>query len=134
MQHTIFSNVLNRATINCARLVHFDDDSCGSVLHQVDRILEPPTQNLLQLIESNEEYSKFAELVKEANLTDLLSNANRSLTILIPKNDIFSEVKDYFDELRKDENKNLLEDVIKAHIIDGEYLVEDVVTVQDQMK
>lgn len=121
-QHTIFSNVLNRATVNCARLVHFDDDSCGSVLHQVDRILEPPTQNLLQLIESNEEYSKFAELVKEANLTDLLSNTNRSLTILIPKNDIFSEVKDYFDELRKDENKNLLEDVIKAHIIDGEYL------------
>lgn len=42
--HTIFSNVLNRATVNCARLVHFDDDSCGTVLHQVDRVLEPPTQ------------------------------------------------------------------------------------------
>lgn len=42
--HTIFSNVLNRATVNCARLVHFDLDSCGSVLHQVDRVLEPPTQ------------------------------------------------------------------------------------------
>lgn len=42
--NTIFSNVLNRATVNCARLVHFDDDSCGSVLHQVDRVLEPPTQ------------------------------------------------------------------------------------------
>lgn len=113
--------MLNRATVNCARLVHFDDDSCGSVLHQVDRILEPPTQNLLQLIESNDEYSKFADLIKEANLTDILSNTNRSLTILIPKNDIFNEVKDYFDELRKDENKNLLEDVIKAHIIDGLY-------------
>lgn len=47
--HTIFSNVLNRATVNCARLVHFDDDSCGSVLHQVDRVLEPPTQVKLSL-------------------------------------------------------------------------------------
>lgn len=34
---------MNRATINCARLVHFDDISCGSVVHQVDRILTPPT-------------------------------------------------------------------------------------------
>lgn len=76
-------------------------------------------QNLLELIESNEEYSKFAELIKEVNMTDLLANANRSLTILIPKNDIFAEVKDYFDELRKEENHKSLEDVIKAHIIDG---------------
>lgn len=37
-----FLNIMNRATLNCARLVHFDEDSCGSVVHQVDKILEPP--------------------------------------------------------------------------------------------
>lgn len=40
--HALFNNVMNRATVNCARLVHFDDESCGSVLHQVDKILAPP--------------------------------------------------------------------------------------------
>lgn len=40
--HALFSDVMNRATVNCARLVHFDDESCGSVLHQVDRPLSPP--------------------------------------------------------------------------------------------
>lgn len=40
--HALFSDVMNRATVNCARLVHFDDESCGSVLHQVDRPLTPP--------------------------------------------------------------------------------------------
>lgn len=34
-----FSNVMNRATVNCARLIHFDQDSCGSVLHEVDKVL-----------------------------------------------------------------------------------------------
>lgn len=33
---------MNRATVNCARLIHFDDESCGAVLHQVDRVLEHP--------------------------------------------------------------------------------------------
>ena len=40
--HALFSNVMNRATVNCARLVHFDDESCGSVLHQVDKPLVQP--------------------------------------------------------------------------------------------
>lgn len=40
--HALFSDVMNRATVNCARLVHFDDESCGSVLHQLDRPLTPP--------------------------------------------------------------------------------------------
>lgn len=35
-------HVMNRATVNCARLVHFDEDSCGSVVHQIDKVLEAP--------------------------------------------------------------------------------------------
>lgn len=110
---------MNRATVNCARLVHFDDDSCGSVLHQIDRPLESPTQNLLEILESNDQYSMFVKYIKDVNLADMLSNANKSLTVLVPKNEIFSEVKEYFDELKTENNRKELEDVIKAHIIDG---------------
>lgn len=42
--HALFSNVMNRATVNCARLVHYDDESCGSVMHQVDKPLTKPKQ------------------------------------------------------------------------------------------
>lgn len=44
-----FVHVMNRATINCARLVHFDEDSCGSVVHQIDRVLEAPQKVSLNL-------------------------------------------------------------------------------------
>lgn len=116
--HGLFSNVFNRATLNCARLVHFDDDSCGSVLHQVDRPLEPPTRSLLQALRANDQYSMFVELVETANLTSLLENENGSLTVLVPKNDVFTEVKEYFEELSNDSNTKKLENLVKSHIID----------------
>lgn len=102
-------------------MVHFDDDSCGSVLHQIDRPLEPPTRSLLETLKSNEQYSMFVELLETANLTSLLENENGSLTILVPKNDVFTEVKDYFEELSNDSNKRKLESLIKSHIIDGKF-------------
>lgn len=61
----------------------------------------------------------FVDLIKEANLTDMLSDTNRSLTILVPKNDIFTEVQEFFDELRTEQNRAKLERIIKSHIIDG---------------
>ncbi|XP_065363398.1 transforming growth factor-beta-induced protein ig-h3 [Calliphora vicina] len=111
--HALFSNVMNRATVNCARLVHFDDESCGSVLHQVDKPLQPTKQNLLELLESNPNYSKFLDLVRMANLTDLLANAEGDYTLLVPKNDVFEELE---DSLSKDQTE--LENLIKTHIVD----------------
>lgn len=116
--HSVFTNVFNRATVNCARLVHFDDDSCGSVLHQIDRPLEPATRSLYDILKANEQYSMFVELIETANLTSLLENENGSLTVLVPKNDVFTEVKEYFDDLSNDSNTKKLENVIKSHIID----------------
>uniref|UniRef100_A0A0A1WRC2 Transforming growth factor-beta-induced protein ig-h3 n=1 Tax=Zeugodacus cucurbitae TaxID=28588 RepID=A0A0A1WRC2_ZEUCU len=113
--HSLFSNVMNRATVNCARLVHFDDESCGSVLHQVDKPLVAPKMNLLQLLESNPMYSKFLELVRAANLTSILSNVSDSYTLLVPKNDVFEEVADWETTLTKD--KAELENLIKTHIV-----------------
>lgn len=70
-----FSNVMNRATVNCARLIHFDQDSCGSVLHQVDKVLTPPNGTLMEMLEANPQYSQFSKLVKKANLTSLLEDS-----------------------------------------------------------
>lgn len=74
----------------------------------------------MEALETNPQYSMFVDLIKEANLTDMLSDTNRSLTILVPKNDIFTEVQEFFDELRTEQNRAKLERIIKSHIIDGE--------------
>ncbi|KAJ6635572.1 Transforming growth factor-beta-induced protein ig-h3, partial [Pseudolycoriella hygida] len=114
--HSVLNNVMNRATINCARLVHFDDISCGSVVHQVDRVLTPPTTNLLGALEANENYSMFLRLIQKSNLTHMLDDVNQNLTMLVPTNDIFRELKEFYDELL--ENRNQLERFIRLHILD----------------
>lgn len=117
-QHPVFSNIMNRATVNCARLVHFDTDSCGSVMHQVDKVLEIPKKSLLELLETTEKYSKFLELVREANLTDLFTeaeNQTQEYTLLVPSNEVFAEQEEWYQQLL--ENKVLLEQTIKSHIL-----------------
>lgn len=76
----------------------------------------------MEILETNENYSMFVDLIKGANLTGLLRDANNSLTILVPKNDVFTEVQEFFEELRGDNNRNKLENIIKSHIIDGKLL------------
>ncbi|KAH8265553.1 hypothetical protein KR038_010486, partial [Drosophila bunnanda] len=112
--HALFSDVMNRATVNCARLVHFDDESCGSVLHQVDRPLAPPKNNMLKLLEANPNYSKFLELVRKANLTQLLSNDSRSFTLLVPKNDVFEELTESTEGSKPADPMSL----VKTHIVE----------------
>ncbi|KAH8417409.1 hypothetical protein KR222_010574, partial [Zaprionus bogoriensis] len=115
--HALFSDVMNRATVNCARLVHFDDESCGSVLHQVDRALTPPKNNLLKSLEANPNYSKFLELVRKANLTHLLANESDSFTLLVPKNDVFEEFSESGESKAPAQSQAELEAQVKTHIV-----------------
>lgn len=111
----VFTNVMNRATVNCARLMHFDDETCGSVVHEVDKILEVPKSDLIGELRSNPDYSMFLQLIEKANLTELLSTSNESLTVFVPKNDVFLEVKEWFDQTMN--NSEDLDNVIRSHIV-----------------
>ncbi|KAH8359304.1 hypothetical protein KR093_005727, partial [Drosophila rubida] len=137
--HALFSDVMNRATVNCARLVHFDDESCGSVLHQVDRTLTPPKkvelnglllklsnissgsisspQNLLKMLEDNPNYSIFLDLVRKANLTHLLANESDSFTVLLPPNDVFEELIDSSESKTATQTHAEMEAQVKTHIV-----------------
>uniref|UniRef100_U5EZ19 Putative fasciclin n=1 Tax=Corethrella appendiculata TaxID=1370023 RepID=U5EZ19_9DIPT len=113
--HPVFVNIMNRATVNCARLIHFDDESCGSIIHQVDKVLEPPQMTIYEMLKSNPNYSMFNKFVEEANLTSLLNDTDENLTIFIPKDDVFREVNEWYDEISK--NKEELDAVIRSHIV-----------------
>lgn len=112
-----FVNIMNRATVNCARLIHFDDESCGSVVHQVDKILEPPNQSLLEMLQSKEEYSMFLKFMQSANLTSLFESTEESYTLFVPKDDVFREVADWYKEMLKEKNADELADLMQSHIV-----------------
>ncbi len=53
----------------------------------------------------------------------MLDDANQNLTLLVPTNDIFRELKEFYDELL--ENRNQLERFVRLHVLDGETRIWD---------
>ncbi|XP_053670592.1 periostin isoform X2 [Anopheles nili] len=111
----VFKTVMNRATVNCARLVHFDEETCGSVVHEIDKVLDVPNMNLMEALSSNPEYSMFLRLVSLTNLTELLASPEAGLTLLVPKNDVFLEVNAWYQETLQQQDE--LERIIRAHVL-----------------
>uniref|UniRef100_A0A182SG59 Fasciclin n=1 Tax=Anopheles maculatus TaxID=74869 RepID=A0A182SG59_9DIPT len=111
----VFTTVMNRATVNCARLVRFDEETCGSVVHEIDKVLDVPKMNLMDALSANPEYSMFQRLVSLTNLTELLTSPDAGLTVLVPKNDVFLEVDSWYQATLQ--NQDELERIIRAHIL-----------------
>jgi transforming growth factor-beta-induced protein len=112
----LFTNVINRATINCARVVGFDEKSCGSVIHEVSKVLLPPTQNILDLIHSESKYSTLSSIIKDTEVEKILQENNRSITFLAPTDETFAAV-DEADLKTLKEDKDKATTVLKNHIL-----------------
>lgn len=74
---------------------------------------------LLGALESNKDYSKFMKLLKRANLTHLVGDEARDLTVLVPTNDVFEEQRDFYQDLM--ESNHNLESFIKNHLIKSKF-------------
>ncbi|HSJ66281.1 MAG TPA: fasciclin domain-containing protein [Anditalea sp.] len=74
------------------------------------------SQDVFAMIKSDDNFSKFVELVEKSGLAPSMKAAGE-YTIFIPTNDAFKEltVRQY-ETLTKPENKDMLTRVIKAHI------------------
>ncbi|KAF2893756.1 hypothetical protein ILUMI_12419 [Ignelater luminosus] len=115
----VFTNIINRATVNCARLTGYDEKSCGSVIHEVGSVLVPPTRNLLETLNGDENYSVVSQLLKGTDLESILKDSTQSLTFLAPSNDAFSR-------LEVGELKSLMEDKNKASLLLKNHILTEV--------
>lgn len=109
-QLPLFANIVNRATVNCARLTNFDEKSCGSVIHEVDRILMPVNQTIMDVIENDDNYSTLRKVMKDTELVEILKDTKRSISFVAPDNEAFKNVND-------EDMKTLLEDKEKANLV-----------------
>nr|CAI5842344.1 unnamed protein product [Callosobruchus analis] len=115
----LFTNIVNRATVNCARVTGFDEKACGSVIHEVNRVLIPPTRNILETIEADPMYSTLRTVIKDTEVEKVLQENNRSLTFLAPTDATFAAL----DEKDK---KMLLEDKVKANNVLKNHVLTEV--------
>jgi hypothetical protein len=64
LQLPFFTGAITRATAQCARLINFDNRACGGVVHEVDKLLVPPTGSILQLIEKEDNYTLLRKIIE----------------------------------------------------------------------
>lgn len=64
LQLPFFTGAVTRATAQCARVINFDNRACGGVVHEVDKLLMPPTGSILELIEKGDNYTLLRKIIK----------------------------------------------------------------------
>lgn len=104
-------------TVQCANVVTRNMPVCNGIVHVIDRVLIPPTGNMVDVLAADSNYSTMVRLVKIAGLADALQ-APGPFTVFAPTNKAFSKLgKEMMMELEGDQER--LAQILKRHIIQG---------------
>ncbi|KAK9751520.1 Fasciclin domain [Popillia japonica] len=118
--YPLYSNLLLKPfspppLIQCSTLTKVEDKACGSVIHEIDRMLIPPSKTLLELVEDDSRLSIFRSILEGTELENKLKDPNQNLTLIATTNYGFGRYKYNFDDLK--ENKTLADAILAKHII-----------------
>jgi uncharacterized surface protein with fasciclin (FAS1) repeats len=114
-------------------VVAADNLATNGVAHIIDGVLIPPaslaqtshpTQNIVELAESNKDLSTLVSALVAADLTDVLSEqTSTGKTVFAPTNDAFNALPaGTLDDLMKPENKDNLRELLLEHVLPGTVL------------
>jgi transforming growth factor-beta-induced protein len=114
-------------------VVAADNLATNGVAHIIDGVLIPratlakahsPTQNIVELAESNKDLSTLVSALVAADLTDALSqHSTRGKTVFAPTNEAFDALPaGTLDDLMKPESKDNLRELLLEHVLPGTYL------------
>ena len=124
-------NLNNGVMINMSNVISADVQARNGVIHVIDQVLLPPTNNLLELAQSfDPEFSILVDALELTGLDSVIAN-NGPFTVFAPTNDAFvallSEL-DGFDSLEDfdtPEDIILLTNVLLYHVVDGRVYSSD---------
>lgn len=116
----------NGVKVNDANVIAADISARNGVIHVIDKVLLPPTLNLVELAQSlNPEFTILVSAVIKAGLTDVLANGG-PYTVFAPTNDAFVALlaEKGFTSL-DDVPTDVLTDILKYHVVNGRVYSSD---------
>jgi uncharacterized surface protein with fasciclin (FAS1) repeats len=121
-------------TVNGASIVKPDVEASNGLIQGIDQVLIPPgmdltaapTQNIVELLSSNPNYSTLASLIVSAGLSDTLSSAG-PFTVFAPQNTAFAALTDEQNAALQND-PNALRQVLNYHVVAGDMKADDLST------
>lgn len=109
--------LISRATIQCARIVHFNRDVCNGAVIMVDSVIKPAKENIITALESMEGFNLFRALIRNSTFEKKLAEESGPFTVLAVDdaslNQQFTEKE--LTELTSDPSK--VERLLQKHIL-----------------
>ncbi len=115
--------------INDAKVVRADVKALNGVIHVIDKVLMPPTKNIVEIAAGNPNFSILVDAVVYAGLDGVLATGG-PFTVFAPTNDAFLALLDElnlnsFDELIAAIGKDGLTKVLLYHVVEGRIFSSD---------
>jgi uncharacterized surface protein with fasciclin (FAS1) repeats len=122
-------NLSGGAKVNDANIVMVDTRARNGVIHGIDKVLLPPTQNIVQIAAGNANFSILVAAVEAAGYVELLATTN-NLTVFAPTNEAFGSLLeelgvDTLDKLIEAIGIEGLQQVLAYHVFAGRVFSSD---------
>ena len=112
--------------INGAKVVTTDIQTSNGVIHVIDAVITPPTQSIVDIAVSDENFSTLVAALDAAGLVETLQGEG-PFTVFAPTNDAFAQVEG-LDAILAD--TELLTSILLYHVVDGAVFAGDVVELE----
>jgi len=116
----------DKAMIDGARIVKTDIQASNGVIHVIDSVILPASDNLVETAASAKQFGTLLAAAKAAGLADVLANGG-PFTVFAPTDEAFAALGDTVDELLQPENKAELANILKYHVVPGRIYSTDAV-------
>ena len=120
------------------KVIATDVDASNGVIHVIDNVIIPPTNSLVQIAATTEDFSELTSLVLAADpavAAALTAASTTGLTVFAPTNAAFTELYKTIPKatLLDPANKKLLTDVLLYHVVSGRVFSTDLPNVTGQV-
>jgi transforming growth factor-beta-induced protein len=119
--------------INDAKVIITDIETSNGVIHVVDAVILPPTEEaasstIVDIAVADGRFTTLVAAVTAADLVEALSGEG-PFTVFAPTDDAFAALPEgTLDSLLLPENKQQLIDILLYHVVSGKVMAADVVT------
>ncbi|KAM4678600.1 transforming growth factor-beta-induced protein ig-h3 [Discoglossus pictus] len=113
-------------TVNCARLIKADHHATNGVVHVIDKVITAVTNNIDEIIDTEESLETLRTAVAASGLNALLESDDKHYTLLAPTNEAFEKIpQETLTRILAD--PEALKDLLHHHILNNAQCSEAII-------